>query len=414
MDALWQYLTDTGMSDLAAAWTLFGGVLAVALAANLLARLVLIGLVHTVVLRSRTTWDDALVRHKVIRRLSHLLPAVIVYWAAPLVFVGNDHAISLVRSGVHVYLLLVAMFLVDALLKAVHDVYQTLPISRRMPILIFLQVGKIVAFVVLGLLIVSVLIKRDLGFLLGGMGAMMAVVMLIFRDAILGFVAGITLSANKMVHVGDWISMPAYGADGDVIEIGLTTVKVQNWDKTITTIPTYALIGESFKNWRGMSESGGRRIKRSIHIDMNSVRFCTREMLDRYKKVKYIQDYLDAKEREVAEHNARENVDESTLVNGRHLTNLGTFRAYLQAYLQNHPMIHQEMTLLVRHLEPTEHGLPIEVYAFSRDQAWANYEGIQADVFDHVLAVIPQFDLRVYQQPSGLDFQTLSSRPTSA
>ncbi len=414
MDALWQYLTDTGMSDLAAAWTLFGGVLAVALAANLLARLVLIGLVHTVVLRSRTTWDDALVRHKVIRRLSHLLPAVIVYWAAPLVFVGNDHAISLVRSGVHVYLLLVAMFLVDALLKAVHDVYQTLPISRRMPILIFLQVGKIVAFVVLGLLIVSVLIKRDLGFLLGGMGAMMAVVMLIFRDAILGFVAGITLSANKMVHVGDWISMPAYGADGDVIEIGLTTVKVQNWDKTITTIPTYALIGESFKNWRGMSESGGRRIKRSIHIDMNSVRFCTREMLDRYKKVKYIQDYLDAKEREVAEHNARENVDESTLVNGRHLTNLGTFRAYLQAYLQNHPMIHQEMTLLVRHLQPTEHGLPIEVYAFSRDQAWANYEGIQADVFDHVLAVIPQFDLRVYQQPSGLDFQTLSSRPTSA
>jgi miniconductance mechanosensitive channel len=412
VDALWQYLTDRGMSDLAAAWTLFGGVLVVAIAANLLARLVLIGLVHTVVLRSRTTWDDALVRHKVIRRLSHLLPAVIVYWAAPLVFVGNDHAISLVRSGVHVYLLLVAMLLVDALLKAVHDVYQTLPISRRMPILIFLQVGKIVAFVVLGLLIVAVLIKRDLGFLLGGMGAMMAVVMLIFRDAILGFVAGITLSANKMVHVGDWISMPAYGADGDVIEIGLTTVKVQNWDKTITTIPTYALIGESFKNWRGMSESGGRRIKRSIHLDMNSVRFCTREMLDRYKKVRYIQEYLDAKEREVAEHNARENVDESTLVNGRHLTNLGTFRAYLQAYLQNHPMIHQEMTLLVRHLQPTEHGLPIEVYAFSRDQAWANYEGIQADIFDHVLAVIPQFDLRVYQQPSGLDFQTLSSRTT--
>lgn len=224
----------------------------------------------------------------------------------------------------------------------------------------------------------------------------------------MGFVAGIQLSANQMVANGDWISMPKYGADGDIVEIALTTVKVQNWDKTITTIPTYALITESFKNWRGMSESGGRRIKRSIRIDLNTIQFCTEEMLNRFGKIQYISRYIEKMKKELQVYNQQELVDESNLVNGRRMTNIGTFRAYVEAYLSNQPMINQEMTFLVRQLAPTEHGLPIEIYVFSKDQAWANYESIQANIFDHILAVVPEFDLQVYQAPSGRDFNKLT------
>jgi miniconductance mechanosensitive channel len=202
--------------------------------------------------------------------------------------------------------------------------------------------------------------------------------------------------------------MPKYGADGDVLEVALTTVKVQNWDKTITTIPTYALISESFKNWRGMDESGGRRIKRAVNIDISSIRFCDEDMLARFGKIQYISAYIESKKNELAEFNQATKVDNASLANGRRMTNIGTFRAYVQAYLQNHPQIHQHMTFLVRQLRPTEHGVPIEIYVFSKDQAWANYEAIQADIFDHILAVIPEFDLRVYQNPTGADFRALS------
>jgi miniconductance mechanosensitive channel len=251
---------------------------------------------------------------------------------------------------------------------------------------------------------------------------MTAVVMLVFRDAILGFVAGIQLSANQMVSPGDWIEMPKYGADGDVLEVALTTVKVRNWDKTITTIPTYALISESFKNWRGMKESGGRRIKRAIHIDMHSIRFCDEPMLQRFSKIEFVSEHLARKRQEIAHWNADRGVDDSAPINGRRLTNIGTFRAYLIAYLRAHPMIHQEMTFLVRQLAPTPHGLPLEIYVFSRDQVWANYEGIQADIFDHVLAVAPEFDLRIFQTPTGGDVRaaleaapapTIPAGPTS-
>ena len=231
--------------------------------------------------------------------------------------------------------------------------------------------------------------------------------MFIFKDAILGFVAGIQLSANRMVANGDWIEMPKYGANGNIIEIALTTVKVQNWDKTITTIPTYALITESFKNWRGMSESGGRRIKRAISMDMNTIQFCTEDMLERFSKIQYISDYIKEKTIELQENNKLEQVDHSSIVNGRRMTNIGTFRAYVKAYLTNHPMINKDMTFLIRQLEPTEHGLPIEIYVFSKDQNWANYEGIQSDIFDHVLAVVPEFDLQVFQSPTGMDFNKL-------
>jgi miniconductance mechanosensitive channel len=238
---------------------------------------------------------------------------------------------------------------------------------------------------------------------------MAAVLILVFKDTILGFVASIQLSANNMVNVGDWISMPKYNADGDVIDIGLNTVKVQNWDKTIATIPTYALVSESFNNWKGMEESGGRRIKRSINIDMKSVGFLDQDQIEKFRKYYLLADYITAKEKEIAEYNSSLEVDDSVVTNGRRMTNLGTFRAYLENYLHNHPKVNQDMTLLVRHLQPTDKGMPLEIYLFSKDQVWANYEAIQADIFDHILAIMPQFGLRVFQSPTGDDFQKLTS-----
>jgi miniconductance mechanosensitive channel len=220
-------------------------------------------------------------------------------------------------------------------------------------------------------------------------------------------VASFQITATNLVRLGDWIEVPKYGADGDVIDISLHTIRVQNWNKTISTIPTYALISETFKNWRGMEESGGRRIKRSIYIDVNSIKFCDEEMIERFSKYEFIADYVQGKKDELARYNTERKVDTSFLVNGRHMTNVGTFRAYTEAYLKNHPDVHPSLTFLVRQLQPTEHGLPIEIYVFSKVQAWAKYEAIQADIFDHLLAVVPLFDLRVYQRPSGRDFQAM-------
>lgn len=241
------------------------------------------------------------------------------------------------------------------------------------------------------------------------LGGLTAVLLLVFKDMILGLVAGIQLSSNNMIARGDWIEMPNYGADGDVIDITLTTVMVQNWDKTITTIPTYALISDSFKNWKGMQESGGRRIKRAVNIDINSIRFVDDELLSKLRKVELLKDYLQDKLQEIDKYNQEHAVDTSLLINGRKITNIGTFRAYLIAYLRRHPLINKEMTFLVRQLRPTECGLPIEVYVFSNDKVWANYEAIQADIFDHIFAVVPEFGLRVFQNPTGSDFQFLKA-----
>ncbi len=226
-----------------------------------------------------------------------------------------------------------------------------------------------------------------------------------FKDPILGFVGGIQLSANKMVAIGDWIEMPSHNADGDVTEVALTTVKVRNWDKTITTIPTYDLITSSFKNWRGMQETGGRRMKRSVNIDINTIQLCDEEMLARFSKIQFIREYIDRMKAKVAEYNKEHKVDDSSLVNGQRMTNVGTFRAYVVAYLHNHPSINQELTFLVRQLAPGEGGLPIEIYVFINDTEWVGYEAVQADIFDHILAVVPQFDLRVFQNPTGVDFR---------
>jgi miniconductance mechanosensitive channel len=376
---------------------------------NVVAKRILVRVIRAVIERSSVTWDDVFLEKGVFDRLSHLAPAVVLHALAPVAFSQFPRFASAIQSLALVYMAVMALLSIDAFLNATLGLYQRTPVSRRVPIKGFVQVLKILlAFLGVIFVLSNLLGKSPLVFL-SGLGAFTAVLLLIFKDSILGLVAGVQLTANNMVRVGDWIEMPRYGADGDVIDVSLMTVKVQNWDKTISTVPAYALVSDSFRNWRGMSDSGGRRIKRAVYIDVSSIKFCDAEMLERFKKFQAIQEYVDRKVAEVQKHNTEQRVDESVLLNGRRLTNIGTFRAYLEAYLRRHPKVHQDMTFLVRQLAPGPQGLPLEIYVFSRDQAWARYEAIQADIFDHVLASVPLFDLRVYQQPSGSDVQKLAA-----
>jgi miniconductance mechanosensitive channel len=363
---------------------------------------------------SKTSWDDVLVERKVFSRLAQIAPAVVVYGAAWLVMADSSGLYPFIRSAVFVYLTVVFVLTADAFLNAVHEIYRTGDKGQKVPIKGFIQVLKIVLYFAGGISVLSIVLQKSPFVFLGGLGAMTAVLMLVFKDSILGLVAGVQMATNDMVRPGDWIEMPAYGADGDVLEVSLTTVKVQNWDKTVSTIPTHAMVSNSFKNWRGMTEAEGRRIKRSISLDMNTIQFCSQEMLERFRKISVLKEYLESRQSEIEEHNKVLGVDASMVVNGRRMTNLGTFRAYVLAYLRSHPMIHQDMTLLVRQLAPSETGIPIEIYVFSTDKVWANYEAIQADIFDHLLAVIPEFGLRVFQNPSGRDFAALVSGNSGA
>ncbi len=379
------------------------------LIAYLLAKYFILKGLTTIINRSDNQWDDIFLRKKVFNRLAYLAPAIVIYAFIAIPLEGYDTWISLINGVVLIYMIAMSILAINSFLDASLAIYNTHDISNRIPIKGLVQVVKIVIYFICGIFIISILLNKTPIYLFSSLGALTAVLMFIFKDAILGFVAGIQLSANQMVANGDWISMPKYGADGEIIEIALTTVKVQNWDKTITTIPTYALISESFKNWRGMSESGGRRIKRSINIDMNTIQFCTEEMLDRFSKIQYISNYIERMKVEMEEYNTEKDIDTSSLVNGRRMTNIGTFRAYVQAYLTHNQKINHEMTFLVRQLAPTDKGLPIEVYVFSKDKEWAKYETIQANIFDHILAVIPEFDLQLFQNPSGRDFNKLTN-----
>jgi miniconductance mechanosensitive channel len=386
-----------------------------AVLADVVAKRVVVRGLERLVGRTETVWDDIIVKRRLLHRLSHLAPALVVYLLALPVLDGYDIGIMVVRRISLIYMVLITVLALDSVLNAMVDILRSSEVSRDLPVKSVIQVLKLISYSIAAIAVVSLIIGQSPSLLLGSLGAMTAILMLVFKDPILGLVAGIQLSANQMLARGDWIEMPKYGADGDVLEVALTTVKVQNWDKTITTIPTYALITESFKNWRGMSESGGRRIKRSINIDISSLRFCDQEMLDRFSTIRYITEYVEKKRQEITSWNSERKVDALDLINGRHLTNVGTFRAYVIAYLRNHPMIHQDMTFLVRQLEPAEHGLPLEVYVFSRDQEWSNYEAIQSDIFDHILAIAPAFDLRIYQSLSGGDLRdVLAARPAGS
>ena len=415
MNALKSWLAEQGLADGDA--TVAAALVAVALVglfsvlAYLVTKRILLRLVKVATRRTKTTWDDAFVEARLFSRLSHLVPALIVHVAAPVILADYPRAAGAVLTGTSVYMALVGMTVFDAFLNGGQRIYQGFAISRRFPIRTIVQIVRVAVYFVVGVTVLAILLGKSPVVFFSGLGAFTAVLLLIFKDTILGFVAGIQLTANNMVRAGDWIEMPGHNADGTVLDVSLTTVRVQNWDKTITTIPTYALVAEPFKNWRGMDESGGRRIKRAVRLDVTSIKFCDAEMLQRFKKIQFISDYVARKLEEVSAHNREQQVDESLLINGRHLTNVGTFRAYLEHYLRNHPKVHQDMTFLVRQLAPTEHGLPIEIYVFSNDQAWASYEAIQADIFDHVLAVLPLFDLRPFQAPTGADLQALARGP---
>ncbi|HBF03963.1 MAG TPA: mechanosensitive ion channel protein MscS, partial [Verrucomicrobiales bacterium] len=355
---------------------------------------------------SKTQWDDKLVQRNLFHRLSHLAPIIVISFFLPQIWVGHPTAEGLIDAFSQIYTMLVVLLVVQALLDAFHDVYRTFEWSKQVPIYSFIQAIKLIVYMVGGVFIVAKLMGKDPSVIFGSLGALTAVLMLVFKDSILGFAAGIHLTTNKMLSLGDWLEMPKYGADGDVIEIGLTTVKVQNFDKTITTIPTYTLISDAFKNWRGMSESPGRRIKRSILIDLHSIRFCDEALLESLASIQAISGYIREKQKEVQAFNQQLVAGGSDHpANGRRLTNIGTFRAYLVAFLRQHPLINQEMTLLVRQLEPTPRGLPLQIYVFSSDKRWVEYEGIVSDLFDHILSVMKEFDLRAYQEPSGLDFR---------
>lgn len=368
---------------------------------------VLLKILKNVTKRTSSNWDDILLEKNVFNRLAHLIPALIAHSLIGFVLKDFPQALNFARAFINIYMIIMVLLSFDSFLNSLHQIYQTLKISKDRPIKGYIQVVKIIVYFVSIIIILSIILDKKPTALFAGLGAMAAVLMLIFKDTILGFTASIQLTANDMVKIGDWISMPSHGADGDVIEVTLNTVKVQNWDKTISTIPTYALVSESFSNWRGMEESGGRRIKRHINIDMKSVKFCSPEMIEKFKKIQYIKNYIENKEQEISEYNKQNNIDETISVNGRRLTNFGTFRYYLEEYLGNHPKIHNNMTFLIRQLQPSEKGIPIEVYVFSNDQEWANYEGIQSDIFDHILAVIPEFELSVFQNPTGDDFNKL-------
>lgn len=357
--------------------------------------------------RTTTNWDDIIIKNKVFDRLANMVPAIVLYLTVSIPLAGYDWLLTLIIGALSIYMIIMGILALDALLNAAFSIYNGYEISKEIPIKGFIQVIKLVLYFVGGIFIVSIILGKSPIYLFSSLAALTAVLMFVFKDSILGFVAGIQLTANRMVANGDWIEMPNYGADGNIVEIALTTVKVQNWDKTITTIPTYALISESFKNWRGMSEADGRRIKRSISIDMNTVQFCTEEMLHRFSKIQYISEYIEKRKIELQQYNEERNVDHSNPVNGRRLSNIGIFRAYVEAYLKANPKINHDMTFLVRQLAPSENGVPIEIYVFSKDKVWANYENIQADIFDHIMASIPEFDLRVFQGPSGRDFNKL-------
>ncbi|MCV9879114.1 mechanosensitive ion channel family protein [Brenneria izbisi] len=359
-------------------------------------------------------WKQALTQHNLFNRLAFLLQGVIlniqvVLWLPP----QSETREALVICS-QVWIMVFALLVLFSLLDILLAVSARSKTATQLPLRGIFQSLKLIATIVIGIMVVSLLIGKSPLILISGLGAMTAVLMLIFKDPIMGLVAGIQLSANDMLLLGDWLEMPKYGADGAVIDIGLTTVKVKNWDNTITTIPTYALISDSFKNWRAMSESGGRRIKRSVNIDTTSVHFMTESERERLLRSKLLSPYIENKTSELQQHNTQSNVDLNSPLNGRRLTNLGTFRAYLQAYLRAHPGIHKGMMLMVRQLAPTPEGLPLEIYAFTNTTVWVEYEGIQADIFDHLFAVMPEFDLRVHQTPTGHDMQALAQQVISA
>lgn len=372
-------------------------------------------ILHWVVLRafekranaSSRLWLQIITQNKLFHRLAFTLQGIIVNIQAALWLQKGSEAAEILVNCAQLWIMMYSLLSLFSLLDVILNLSQKLPAASQLPLKGIFQGIKLISAILVGILMISLLIGQSPAILISGLGAMAAVLMLVFKDPILGLVAGIQLSANDMLKLGDWLEMPKYGADGAVIDIGLTTVKVRNWDNTITTIPTWSLVSDSFKNWSGMSASGGRRIKRSISIDATSIHFLDEDERQRLHKAHLLKPYLTTRHQEISEWNQQLDAPESVL-NHRRMTNIGTFRAYLNEYLRHHPRIRKDMTLMVRQLAPDDHGLPIEIYAFTNTVVWLEYESIQADIFDHIFAVVEEFGLRIHQSPTGNDIRALS------
>jgi miniconductance mechanosensitive channel len=433
MHELYKYLLDLlrsvpFLSDYAKPAAAFAVILAILIIARLLhylARFIVLQVIQKVVNKTKTEWDDILLKKKVFNGLAHLIPLLFIYsscfFAAPVL----DKAVSelpteiisqlrtdyyfelgpVLLKFVRIYFIFTIVYILITFLNASNEIYQTTPYAHHRSIKGYIQLIQILIIFLSVILVISVLLGKDPTVLLAGLGAMAAVLMLVFKDTILGFVASIQLSANKMVKVGDWIEIPGHHANGTVIDITLNTVKIQNWDKTITTVPTYTLVSESFTNWIGMVESEGRQIKRSVFIDMYSIRISTPELLNNLKKFDLIREYIIAREEEILQFDLRENPENNDTCNGPRQTNMGFFRKYLEFYLKNNPNINQEMDVIVRQLQSADKGVPIEIVAFSKEKAWEDFETIQANIFDHIFAILPEFDLKVFQSPTGMNFK---------
>ena len=385
--------------------------LAVILIATIIVMYIVRGTLLKVILRwfntNKYKWDDPLLHHNVFPKLSWFIPVALITLSLD-TFLDQSGSLYLfskriVMSG----FVIVAVISLTAILSALNDIYTKIRKNRRYALRGYTDAGKIVIYIFGGIFIISIFTGKSPWGVLSILGGLTAVTLLIFKDSILGFVASLQLTSSDALRIGDWIEMKKFGADGEVISMSIHSIEVQNWDKTITTIPPYSLVSSSFKNWRGMSESGGRRIKRSLLIDIQSIRFCDDEMMEKFTKIDLLEDYISAKKAEITTHNSERGTDTSLLINGRRQTNIGVFRAYIIAYLKNNPEVVQSMTFLVRQLAPDENGLPIQIYVFSRDQAWANYEAIQADIFDHLIAATKEFDLTLFQNPSGNDLKSV-------
>jgi len=389
-------------------------ILLAAVLSDFVAKKILKGAIRKMVKKTASKFDDIIFQKKVIFYITHLIPAGIIHLTIDFAFKDNvDYPFDaeLVKMVIHnmlaLYVFVIMWLVIFASINAFYEIFKKGHLAKNVDIKGFLQLVKVIVSLVFIILIISKIVNQRPGAILTALGAVAAVLMFVFKDTLLGFVAGIQIAANKMVKPGDWISMPDMNTDGTVLEIGLTTVKIQNWDKTISTVPTYALVSNSFANWRGMEESGGRRIKRSFFIDVKSIQFCTVEMIEKFRNIYLLKSYIEEKEKELDTYNKEKHIANNNIVNSRHLTNIGTFRKYIEFYLKEHPEIKKDFTILVRQLQVTPNGLPLEIYVFSADQRWVQYEAIQSDIFDHIFSVIPEFGLRLFQNPTGDDFSKL-------
>lgn len=405
---LLQYGVSENLSLLASKLLAIGIIIIICFIADRITKKVLFRILESHIMKTKNKWDDMLLENNTLDVIGRIPAALVIYAFAP-VFPTFE---VWIRRIAFIYILINVTSVIFRILDSLNDILREHPTFKTRPTKGYIQVVKIILGVIVIIIVVSVLMNRSPLLLLSGLGAATAVLMLIFQNSLLGFVASIQLSSNNMVEIGDWIDMPAHNANGDVLDISLHTVKVQNWDKTITTIPTHLLISESFKNWKGMQESGGRRIQRSIYIDVNSIKFVDEDMLERLEEIQLIKDYIKNKKIELDKYNKDISIDEENIVNYRHLTNIGTFRVYIEEYIKSHPKINENMTRVVRQLQQTDKGVPIEIYAYANQVAWHDYEHIQSDIFEHILSIVHEFDLRIYQSPTGHDIKYVSENKT--